>query len=237
MSRNLDQTHRQADAQVKELTRFALCALRASSSIFYWIEQTTRMSVVELVGPCHRHFDRYQRDMNAYDPLNVERLVTSRKKVATMREDRTLAPAADFERYSVYMRDSGIADVLDFVFWQDDHPVAGLGILKTPDDPPFSMESFDFANSMQPYIECNLLRHPDLLVQRLTQRLVEGFSLTPREVEVTKLVCEGLTNVDISEALGMGLGTVKTHLLHVFQKAGVENRAALVAWVGQVRAS
>lgn len=237
MAVNVRQLRRDVDGQVKELTSFALCSLRASSSVFYWIHQTTTMSVVELLGPYQGHFDAYERDMSAYDPLNVERLVTSRKKVATMRQDCTLAPASEFERYRGYMDESRVVDVLDFVFWQDGYAFAGLGVLKSPEDPPFTSDAFDLAHSMQPYIESNLRRHPDLLLQRLTQRLIEGFSLTPREVEVTKLVCRGLTNLDVGEELGMGLGTVKTHLLHIFQKIGVENRSALVAWVGRLQMS
>jgi predicted ATPase/class 3 adenylate cyclase/DNA-binding CsgD family transcriptional regulator len=52
-------------------------------------------------------------------------------------------------------------------------------------------------------------------------------SLTPTEVEVVRLVAEGLTNPQIGERLFVSRGTVKTHLAHVFAKVGVSTRAEL----------
>lgn len=52
-------------------------------------------------------------------------------------------------------------------------------------------------------------------------------SLTPTEVEVVRLVAEGLTNPDIGARAFMSLSTVKTHLTHVFGKLGVTTRAEL----------
>jgi NarL family two-component system response regulator LiaR len=49
--------------------------------------------------------------------------------------------------------------------------------------------------------------------------------LTPREMEVLRLVALGLSNRDIASQLTIGEETVKTHVGHVFGKLGVENRA------------
>lgn len=54
-------------------------------------------------------------------------------------------------------------------------------------------------------------------------------SLTPTELEVAKLVAEGLTNPEIGGRLFMSRGTVKTHLSHVYAKLGIANRAELAA--------
>jgi DNA-binding CsgD family transcriptional regulator len=54
-------------------------------------------------------------------------------------------------------------------------------------------------------------------------------SLTPTEHQVVRLTVEGLTNPQIGRRLFMSLGTVKTHLGHVFAKLGVRTRAELVA--------
>ncbi|MEY2568887.1 MAG: hypothetical protein QOE35_3416 [Actinomycetota bacterium] len=52
-------------------------------------------------------------------------------------------------------------------------------------------------------------------------------SLTPTELDVVRLVAEGLTNPQIGERLFISRGTVKTHLAHVFAKVGVSTRAEL----------
>jgi DNA-binding NarL/FixJ family response regulator len=48
--------------------------------------------------------------------------------------------------------------------------------------------------------------------------------LTPREREVLALVSQGLRNTQIAEALSISPGTVKVHLMHVFEKTGAQDR-------------
>jgi two-component system, NarL family, response regulator LiaR len=54
-----------------------------------------------------------------------------------------------------------------------------------------------------------------------------GFALlTEREVDVLKLITQGLNNAEISERLCISMNTVKTHLKNIFQKLEVEDRTA-----------
>jgi DNA-binding CsgD family transcriptional regulator len=54
-------------------------------------------------------------------------------------------------------------------------------------------------------------------------------SLTPAELEVVRLVSEGLRNEGIARRLFIAPGTVKVHLSHIFAKLGVTTRAELAA--------
>jgi DNA-binding response OmpR family regulator len=61
-----------------------------------------------------------------------------------------------------------------------------------------------------------------------TARLDEA-ALTPRETEVLSWLAKGKTNRDIADILGMSHRTVNKHLEHIFEKLGVETRAAAAA--------
>ena len=54
--------------------------------------------------------------------------------------------------------------------------------------------------------------------------------LTPREVEVLKLIAAGLSNSEIAEALVVSAATVKTHVNRVFFKTGARDRAQAVRY-------
>jgi DNA-binding response OmpR family regulator/DNA-binding CsgD family transcriptional regulator len=54
-------------------------------------------------------------------------------------------------------------------------------------------------------------------------------ALTPREAEVLSWIAKGKTNRDVADILGMSPRTVNKHLEHVFEKLGVETRAAAAA--------
>ncbi len=54
-------------------------------------------------------------------------------------------------------------------------------------------------------------------------------ALSPREVEVLRLVAAGTTNRETARRLLISEATVKTHLLHLYEKLGVNDRAAAVS--------
>lgn len=61
--------------------------------------------------------------------------------------------------------------------------------------------------------------------------LLDGFSrhfeISKREKDVVLLICKGMSNQEISEALFISLQTVKDHIHRIFNKTGVKNRVQL----------
>lgn len=51
--------------------------------------------------------------------------------------------------------------------------------------------------------------------------------LSPRELHITKLVGEGLTNKEIANELYLSIGTVKNHLTQILQKLALRDRTQL----------
>ncbi len=81
--------------------------------------------------------------------------------------------------------------------------------------------------SMSPAIANKLMRE----LQRKPELPPTEEPLTEREVDVLKLVAQGLTNQEIAEALFIGEGTVRTHVSSILSKLHLANRtqAALYA--------
>jgi DNA-binding CsgD family transcriptional regulator len=66
------------------------------------------------------------------------------------------------------------------------------------------------------------------------RRLARGWgSLTPAELDVVRLVSEGLANNDIATRLFVSPRTVQTHLTHVYTKLGLTSRVQLVQEVAR----
>lgn len=69
--------------------------------------------------------------------------------------------------------------------------------------------------------------------ERLPARpALKSVRLTPRERQIVGLLCRGMKNKQIARALSIAPGTVKVHLMHIFEKTGARNRyeLAIGAW-------
>jgi len=81
-----------------------------------------------------------------------------------------------------------------------------------------------------------------LLAPSITRRLIEEFAsartsadtapgldeLTPRELEVFRLLASGLSNAEIAATLIVGESTIKTHVTRILMKLGVRDRVQAV---------
>ncbi|MET0956166.1 MAG: response regulator transcription factor [Cryobacterium sp.] len=73
------------------------------------------------------------------------------------------------------------------------------------------------------------------LVQRVRADAAPAPRLSARELDVLRLVAAGQSNPQIARSLYIGEATVKTHLLHVFDKLGVSDRTRAVTLAMELR--
>jgi DNA-binding NarL/FixJ family response regulator len=77
------------------------------------------------------------------------------------------------------------------------------------------------------------LVHPDVLAAALGTLRGDagraGRDLTPRELDVLRLVADGRTNASIGRELGVAASTVKTHVASLLDKLGANDRAHAVS--------
>jgi len=78
-----------------------------------------------------------------------------------------------------------------------------------------------------------------MIQPRVASRLLDRFSqlshdsvpeevLSPREVQVLQLIAKSAVNKEIASELFIGESTVKTHIIHIFNKLGVKGRTEAV---------
>ena len=69
---------------------------------------------------------------------------------------------------------------------------------------------------------------PSVAMRLAARASTRAAQLTPREISILGLVRKGRANRQIGRELRIGEATVKTHLLHIFEKLGVHDRTSAV---------
>ncbi|MBC7301903.1 MAG: response regulator transcription factor [Nocardia sp.] len=89
-------------------------------------------------------------------------------------------------------------------------------------------------------VDGDLMFSPALL-RRLVDRALDAPStavpapdMTPREIDVLRLVAQGYGNQEIAERLHLGVSTVKTHIANLLAKTGTDNRVRLAVYAAQI---
>jgi len=83
------------------------------------------------------------------------------------------------------------------------------------------------------------LLKPEIMARVLSQKsitrseTIEPVNLTDRELEVLKAVAQGARSKEIAVQLGISERTVKAHLASIYEKLGVDSRAAAIAVAAQ----
>jgi DNA-binding CsgD family transcriptional regulator/ArsR family metal-binding transcriptional regulator len=60
-----------------------------------------------------------------------------------------------------------------------------------------------------------------------------GLELSSREMEILRLIAHGATNTEVSQLLSISPHTVKSHVIHIFNKLGVNDRTQAAVWAAR----
>jgi len=104
---------------------------------------------------------------------------------------------------------------------------AGLVLKESP--PETLLECVRKVHSGEQWIDRDTVtRAVNTVLTREAAEKEASAMLTPREIEIVRMVAQGLRNRVIAERLSISEGTVKVHLHNIYEKFGVDGRLELL---------
>lgn len=192
----------------------------ASLAAFYRIDDNLQACEFQLLGMQAPMHDTYLSQFRHFDPLSPGACASAGLPVMTLQQGLRRQPSTNNHLYQRFLKLYSIIDVVEVVAHVSTRPVAGISLLRHPDLGCFKPE------------ELAGLHHLHGLMQMAAQSLPLGTyrlaGLTSREREIAELLRDGNSNKELARQLGLGLPTVKTHMLNLFRKVGVTSRTELV---------
>ena len=120
--------------------------------------------------------------------------------------------------------------------------LATLTLIRTKNSRDFKTVDLLFLNRISTCIgnhiyllkEFNQNKAINLTFKDLPKERIRNLGLTPREIEIARLVKSGMTNKEISNQLFISKNTVKKHLQNIYNKCNVSNKVSLVSKLHQI---
>lgn len=120
------------------------------------------------------------------------------------------------------------------------HPGLRVVIFSSYDSPPFTPHDGPAGASHAERAKADAFVSKSATIDEVEQALLGEScassarnTLTGREHEVLNLLCTGMTNRQISRALGISETTVKTHISSVMHKTGSQSRTQVLLWAAR----
>lgn len=193
----------------------------ASQAAFYCVDrqlQARDFSLHRMSGDMHRDYlDNYRQ----FDPLQPRNCLSSGLAVVPLGLAMARQPSRDSRRYRDFLQRYGVVDVVEILAHRAGQPQAAISLLRTADQGAFTAAQLSQLTALQALLQmavANMQPCEDALA-----------GLTPKERQIALLLRQGASNKQLALELGVGLPTIKTHLINLFRKTGVASRTELLS--------
>jgi DNA-binding CsgD family transcriptional regulator len=162
---------------------------------------------------------RYESWFQFRDPITAK--LRSRRTATLVDAVISRAELERTEFFNDFLARDGLHHRINMFVFDGNRDLGDLRVWRARRRPDFDRREVDILNVLRPFLRDALLR----------MRQDASGHLSPRERQVATLVARGCR--EIAHLLGIGFGTVRTHLNHAMQKFGCANRAELAAMMSR----
>lgn len=202
--------------------------LDVTSSIFYLLDPEVRNKGMAMCNLEAEDEQQYRKKYAELDPLNPRNFHNRPEPVVTLDSQMSFNRLRQSIYFIDFMEPLGHRYVADVFLRCHGEIVAVLSIMRSGEKTDFSAAELAILKTLQPFMEFTL--NSAYLPKRYSERqsLQDKYQLTRREQDVLELIVSGMSNKLIANELGLGVATVKTHLIHLYRKTEAVSRTDLL---------
>lgn len=218
----------------QKLLWFSASLCGATSGVFFWVDDEFQVVAPEGHQLHAGLLEHYDVEFERHDRVSVRELQRNGSRVSMLRSDWEAIPLEPTEQYLDYLSRFDIADEIDLVFEVARRPVACLTLFRDSTRENFRPDMLDLEGFRQ-HLETTVHGHWRVRAIKMHHILTNRYGIKPRELDVLELLTVGASNLDVSEALRISVPTVKTHVINILNKLGLDNRTAIAAFANQLQ--
>jgi DNA-binding CsgD family transcriptional regulator len=139
------------------------------------------------------------------------------------------------EFFNDFLYRDGLYWGVNLYAWDGEHNIGDMRIWRSRRRENFDQNAIDLLALIKPAFVAALKhsRGSVLLHEPMVNVSALLATLSEREREIVRLVALGWPDKAIAQQLGIAFTTVRTHMSHIFQKLGFENRVQLASYIAR----
>lgn len=135
--------------------------------------------------------------------------------------------------YRKFLKPSNIPYGCGILLIRNHRILAVMNLFRSENLGDFSEKDMYILNILKKHLEnmvCKAVQteKQQEITEEYYAKAAETYELTKRETEILQLLCRGLSNNEICDALSVSLSTVKKHVYNLYLKTSVSSRTQLV---------
>ncbi|KWT69757.1 MULTISPECIES: LuxR C-terminal-related transcriptional regulator [unclassified Variovorax] len=220
----------QGESEIRERLGWALLDLLRADQFasFVWDADSGTFGKRVALNMAPSNLDRYAQWHQHHDPITF--VLQSRRRATRVTEvmpQRALMRTAFFNDF---LSRDGLHWGMNLHAFDGERALGDLRIWRRRGRGDFGAHETALLDLVEPAF-IGALRRAQRNASPAATREAAWASLSVREQQVARAVCEGLTDKEIARRARVGVPTVRTYLRRIFGKLGIERRSALAAWV------
>jgi len=220
----------QGECEIRERLGWALLDLLRADQFasFVWDADSGTFGKRVALNMAPSNLDRYAQWHQHHDPITFA--LQSRRRATRVTEvmpQRALMRTAFFNDF---LSRDGLHWGMNLHAFEGERALGDLRIWRRRGRGDFGTHETALLDLVEPAF-VGALQRAQRMASPAAARVSAWASLSVREQQVARAVCEGLTDKEIARHAGVGVPTVRTYLRRIFGKLGIERRSALGAWV------
>ena len=209
----------QVDARAEIFTDVMRLLRGDFGASYVWNSHKQRFDEALSFNMARGNLRRYEDWYQFRDPMTFQ--LRARRRATLVDEVISREKLRRTEFYNDFLARDGLHHGVNLFIFDQERDLGDLRIWRARGRPDFSERDTGLLDALEPHLRRALLR------------CARSAGLTPREQDVAGLVARGCTDRDIARILGIGFGTVRTHLTNAMHKTGCANRAELAAAISR----
>jgi DNA-binding CsgD family transcriptional regulator len=194
---------------------------------FVWQEKSDRFDKAVFLNMDPKNLAAYDSYFQYHDPITFK--LQARREATLVTQVMPQRELMRTEFFNDFLARDGLHWGVNAYSYVGDHNIGDVRIWRSRKRGNFDAHTLELLRLIEPAFTGALVRAEGVPAEAEASGPSSQLKLSVRELEIARMIADGLSDKEIAWRLGIEISTVRTHLKRVFAKLGVRRRSGVAS--------